>query len=132
MSMNDLLSDMLTRIRNGQRANLAQITCPASNLLANVCAVLKKEGYIVDFHKTDAEGGKSNIVVDLKYYEGEAVIKEIKRISKPGRRNYSKINELPQYYNGLGIAILSTPKGVMSDYDARLANVGGEVLCSVF
>ncbi|MCH2546821.1 MAG: 30S ribosomal protein S8 [Alphaproteobacteria bacterium] len=132
MSMNDLLSDMLTRIRNGQNANLAQITCPASNLLANVCAVLKKEGYIVDFSKTEPKGGKSDIVIDLKYYEGEAVIKEIKRISKPGRRNYSKINELPQYYNGLGIAILSTPRGVMSDYDARLANVGGEVLCSVF
>lgn len=132
MSMNDLLSDMLTRIRNGQNANLSQITCPASNLLVNVLAVLKKEGYIVDFRKTEVVGGKADIEIDLKYYEGEAVIKEIKRISKPGRRNYSKINELPQYYNGLGIAILSTPKGVMSDYDARLANVGGEVLCSVF
>lgn len=132
MSMNDLLSDMLTRLRNGQRANLPQIVCPASNLLLNVCAVLKKEGYIVDFRKEDAEGGKANIVIDLKYYEGEAVIKEIKRVSKPGRRQYSKISDLPQYYNGLGIAILSTPKGVMSDYDARLANVGGEVLCSVF
>lgn len=132
MSMNDLLSDMLTRIRNGQRANLPKITCPASNLLVNVLAVLKKEGYIADYRKTEAVGGKAEIEIDLKYYEGEAVIKEIKRISKPGRRNYSKIKELPQYYNGLGIAILSTPKGVMSDYDARLANVGGEVLCSVF
>lgn len=132
MSMNDLLSDMLTRIRNGQRANLPKITCPASNLLVNVLAVLKKEGYIVDYRKSEVVGGKAEIEIDLKYYEGEAVIKEIKRISKPGRRNYSKINELPQYYNGLGIAILSTPKGVMSDYDARLANVGGEVLCSVF
>lgn len=132
MSMNDLLSDMLTRIRNGQRANLAKITCPASNLLVNVLAVLKKEGYILDYSKGEVEGGKSDIEIELKYYDGEPVIKEIKRISTPGRRNYSKISELPQYYNGLGIAILSTPKGVMSDYDARQANVGGEVLCSVF
>jgi len=132
VSMNDLLSDMLTRIRNGQRANLARITCPASNLLANVLAVLKKEGYILDFAKGEPVDGKAEITIDLKYYEGEPVIKEIKRISTSGRRNYSKISELPQYYNGLGIAILSTPKGVMSDYDARLANVGGEVLCSVF
>lgn len=132
MSMNDLLSDMLTRIRNGQRANLQQVVCPASNLLMNVLAVLKKEGYIEDFHKEEVSEGISQIVVTLKYYEGEAVIKEIKRISKPGRRNYAKITKLPQIHNGLGIAILSTSKGVMSDYEARLANVGGEVLCSVF
>lgn len=132
MAMNDLLSDLLTRIRNGQRANLAQIKAPASNLLVNVLAVLKKEGYILDYRKGEVVGGKSEVEIDLKYYDGEPVIKEIKRISTPGRRNYSKISELPQYYNGLGIAILSTPKGVMSDYDARLANVGGEVLCSVF
>lgn len=132
MSMNDLLSDMLTRIRNGQRAHLSKITCPASNLLLNVLAVLKKEGYIVDFAKKEAVAGKAEIEIELKYYEGEAVIKEINRISTSGRRSYSKIKALPNYYNGLGIAILSTPKGVMSDYDARLANVGGEVLCSVF
>lgn len=132
MSMNDLLSDMLTRIRNGQRANLQQVVCPASNLLMNVLAVLKKEGYIEGFNKEEVSKGIFQIVVMLKYYEGEAVIKEIKRISKPGRRNYAKLAKLPQVHNGLGIAILSTPKGVMSDYDARLANVGGEVLCSVF
>ncbi|MGB1539845.1 MAG: 30S ribosomal protein S8 [Rickettsiales bacterium] len=132
MAMNDLLSDMLTRIRNGQRAHLSQITCPASKLLSNVLEVLKKEGYIVDYRKKDVSAGKAEIEIDLKYYDGEPVIKEIQRISKPGRRNYSKIGELPQYYNGLGIAIVSTSKGVMSDYDARMANVGGEVLCSVF
>lgn len=132
MSMNDLLSDMLTRIRNGQRANLPQISCPASNLLAGVLAVLKKEGYIVDYRKVEGEPGKAQIEIDLKYYDGAPVIKELQRVSRPGRRSYSKIKELPQFHNGLGIAILSTPKGVMSDYDARLANVGGEVLCSVF
>ncbi len=132
MSMNDLLSDMITRIRNGQRANLAKISCPASNLLGNVLEVLKKEGYIVDYRKAGENPAKPEIEIDLKYYDGEPVIKEIKRISKPGRRNYSAINELPQFYNGLGIAIISTSKGVMSDYEARLANVGGEVLCSVF
>lgn len=132
MSMNDLLSDMLTRIRNGQQANLAVITCPASNLLTNVLAVLKKEGYILDYQDAQDGNGHKQIQIHLKYYEGEPVIKEIKRLSKPGRRQYSKIEELPQFYNGLGVAILSTSKGVMSDYDARLANVGGEVLCSVF
>lgn len=132
MSMNDLLSDMLTRIRNGQRAHLSQITCPASNLLLNVLAVLKKEGYINDFRKKETTPGKAEIEIELKYYEGEPVIRELKRVSKPGRRDYSKISALPNFHNGLGIAILSTSKGVMSDYDARLANVGGEVLCSVF
>src|SRR5690606_10342475 len=131
-SMNDLLSDMLTRIRNGQSAHLAKITCPASNLLVNVLSVLKKEGYIADYRKEDLEGNKGQIEIELKYYDGEPVIKEIKRVSTSGRRTYSKISQLPQYYYGLGIATLSTPKGVMSDYDARLANVGGEVLCSVF
>lgn len=132
MAMNDLLSDMLARIRNGQMANLAKISCPASHLLVNVLAVLKKEGYITDYARKDLDAGKAEIEIELKYYEGEPVIKEIKRISKPGRRDYSKITQLPQFHNGLGIAILSTSKGVMSDYDARLANVGGEVLCSVF
>ncbi len=132
MSMNDLLSDMLTRIRNGQRAHLPKITCPAANLLGNVLEVLKKEGYIVDYRKLDGEPGHAQLEIELKYYEGEPVIKELTRESKPGRRHYSKIKELPAYHNGLGIAILSTSKGVMSDYDARMANVGGEVLCSVF
>lgn len=132
MAINDLLSDMITRIRNGQNANLAQIFCPTSNHLESVLQVLKKEGYISDFNKVESENGKSQLVIDLKYYDGEPVIKKIKRISKPGRRNYAKIAQLPQYYNGLGIAVLSTSKGVMSDYDAREANVGGEILFSVF
>ena len=132
MSMNDLLSDMITRIRNGQQARLATIKCPASNLLGNVLDVLKREGYIRDYHRNEISSGIAEIEIELKYYEGEPVIKEIKRLSTPGRRNYSQISALPKTHNGLGIAILSTSKGVMSDFEARQANVGGEVLCSVY
>ena len=131
MSMNDLLSDMIARIKNGQKAKLAQVKCRSSKLSANVLEVLKREGYIRDY-RTVGEGAKKDIEVDLKYHEGEAVIKEIKRISSPGRRTYQAIRRLPKFSNGLGIAVLSTSKGVMSDFDARSANVGGEVLCSVF
>jgi small subunit ribosomal protein S8 len=131
MSMNDLLSDMIARIKNGQKARLAQVTCRASKLSANVLEVLKNEGYIRDY-RTVTEGSKHDIEIDLKYYEGEPVIKQINRESKPGRRTYESIKDLPKFFNGLGIAILSTSKGVMSDFDARSANVGGEVLCSVF
>lgn len=131
MAMNDLLSDMIARIKNGQRARLAQVSCRASSLCANVLQVLKNEGYIRDFRMT-GEGNKKDIEIDLKYHEGEPVIKEIKRESKPGRRAYESIKQLPKFFNGLGIAILSTSKGVMSDFEARSANVGGEVLCSVF
>ena len=132
MSMNDLLSDMITRIRNGQRARLAVIKCPASNLLGNVLDVLKREGYIRDFSRVEVSAGVAQIEIELKYYEGEPVIKEIKRVSTPGRRDYAKITRLPKVHNGLGISILSTSKGVMSDFEARQANVGGEVLCSVY
>lgn len=131
MAMNDLLSDMIARIRNGQKARLAQVTCRFSNLSVNVLEVLKNDGYITAYEVV-ADGNKKDIRVDLKYHEGEPVIKEIKRQSKPGRRTYHSISDLPKFFNGLGIAIVSTSKGVMSDFEARSANVGGELLCSVF
>jgi small subunit ribosomal protein S8 len=132
MSMSDPLGDMLTRIRNAQRARLSVCTAPASNLRANVLDVLKREGYIRGFAAEQVRPGVANLRIELKYSEGEPVIKEITRISRPGRRVYSKIKELPRVYAGLGISILSTPRGVMSDVEARSANVGGEVLCRVF
>lgn len=132
MSMSDPLGDMLTRIRNGQNARKSVVVSPASRLRANVLEVLQREGYIRGFSQDDVRAGVSEIKIELKYSEGEPVIKEIKRVSTPGRRVYSKIKDLPRVYNGLGIAILSTPRGVMSDNEARAANVGGEVLCQVF
>ncbi len=131
MSMNFRLADMMAQIRNGQQARLGTVRCQASKLLGNVLEVLKNEGYI-NGYKKEVDGGKTEFEIELKYHEGEKVIKEIEMISKPGRRVYCEISKLPKYYNGLGIAILSTSKGVMSDFDARIANVGGEVLCSVF
>lgn len=132
MSMTDPLGDMLTRIRNGQSARLAYVVSPASTLRINVLEVLKNEGYIRNYSHEEVKPGISEIKIELKYNNNTPVIKEIKRKSKPGRRVYSSISELKKVYNGLGIAILSTPKGVMSDYNARIANVGGEVLCCVF
>ena len=137
MTMSDPLGDMITRIRNGQRAKMATITCPASQLHENVLSVLQREGYIRGFSKIVPEKkikGQGGVLlsIELKYYEGAAVIREIKRISKPGRRVYSQIADLRRVYNGLGIAIISTPRGVMSDNQARSSNVGGEVLCEVF
>ena len=132
MSMSDPLGDMLTRIRNAQRARHAVCTAPASHLRANVLEVLKREGFIRGFAKEDVRPGVSQLRIELKYNEGEPVIKEITRVSRPGRRVYSKIKELPRVYAGLGISILSTPRGVMSAVEARTANVGGEVLCRVF
>ena len=131
MAMNDLLSDMLTRIRNGQKAHLAVVQSQYSKVLANVCEVLKREGYIKDW-KAAGASNKPTLEIHLKYHEGEAVIKKLRRISRPGRRHYSPIGLLPKVNNGLGIAILSTSAGVMSDHEARQRNVGGEVLCSVF
>jgi small subunit ribosomal protein S8 len=132
MSMSDPLGDMLTRIRNGQRAHKSMVESPASKIRANVLEVLKREGYIRGFSREEVRPGVSELKIELKYVDGEPVIREISRISKPGRRIYSKIADLPKVYNGLGIAILSTPRGVMSDAEARAANVGGEVLCRVF
>jgi small subunit ribosomal protein S8 len=131
MSMNYRLADMLALIRNGQRARLATVRCQASKLLGNVLEVLKNEGYIEDYSKSGTEQ-KPEFEITLKYHEGDYVIKDLSVISKPGRRVYAEISKLPKFHNGLGIAILSTSKGVMSDFDARVANVGGEVLCSVF
>lgn len=131
MNLNDPLGDLLTRIRNGQRANLAVVTSPASKLRSNVLDVLQREGYIRGY-SLDANEGKPEVKVELKYFEGKPVIQKIDRISKPGRRVYTAIKDLPKYYNGLGISIISTPKGVMSDKEARAANLGGEILCRVF
>ncbi|MDR3439262.1 30S ribosomal protein S8 [Telmatospirillum sp.] len=130
--MTDPLGDMLTRIRNGQLAKKASVTAPASRLRANVLEVLKREGYIRGYSQADVRAGIAELTIELKYHEGTAVIREISRISKPGRRVYSRIKDLPKVSNGLGISILSTPRGVMSDAEARAANVGGEVLCKVF
>jgi small subunit ribosomal protein S8 len=130
--MSDPLGDMLTRIRNGQRSRSASIQSPASKVRATVLDVLQREGYIRSYSRSTLRPGVAEFVIELKYLEGEPVIKEIARVSKPGRRVYSKIADLPKIYNGLGIAILSTPRGVMSDNEARAANVGGEVLCRVF
>ena len=132
MSMSDPLGDMLTRIRNGQQARQAVVAAPASNLRANVLEVLKREGYIRGFSKEPVRAGVAELKIELKYVDGEPVIREIARVSKPGRRVYSKLADLPRVYNGLGISILSTPHGVMSDNEARQAKVGGEVLCRVF
>lgn len=132
MSMSDPLGDMLTRIRNGQQARLENVVCPHSKLRANVCQVLKDEGFIRDFEVKDGENNKRDIVVHLKYAEGRGVIRQIDRVSKPGRRTYSGAKTMKRFYNGLGVLVVSTPKGVMSDHKARAANIGGEVLCQVF
>ncbi len=132
MSLSDPLGDLLTRIRNGQSAGKPTVDSPASRLRVNVVDVLKREGYIRGYATADLRAGMSVLTVELKYADGAPVIRRIDRVSKPGRRVYSKINDLPRVYNGLGISILSTPRGVMSDSEARAANVGGEVLCQVF
>jgi small subunit ribosomal protein S8 len=132
MSMSDPLGDMLTRIRNAQRSRQTSCVAPASKLRANVLDVLRREGYIRGFSAEELRPGVAQLRIELKYNEGEPVIKEIHRVSKPGRRVYSKIREMPRVYAGLGVSILSTPRGVLSDNEARAANVGGEVLCRVF
>ncbi len=132
MSMSDPLGDMLTRIRNAQRSRHSNCVAPASSLRADVLDVLKREGFIRGFTTEEVRTGVALLRIELKYNEGEPVIKEINRVSRPGRRVYSKIKELPRVYGGLGISILSTPRGVLSDAEARAANVGGEVLCRVF
>ena len=132
MAFNDALSDMLARIKNAHQARKSYTSCYKSKLNSNVLSVLKDEGYIRDFKDIEIRKGINNIQIDLKYYNGTPVIKNIKRVSKPGIRVYSKIKELPKPYGGLGISIISTPKGVMSDKNARDSNVGGEILCEVF
>lgn len=132
MSMTDPLGDMLARIRNAQMRGKTTVVLPASNLRGRVLEVLKSEGYIRSYERVAGDNNKQNYAVQLKYHEGEPVIRTISRVSTPGRRVYSSVGDLPRVANGLGILIVSTPKGVMSDNDARAANVGGEVLCSVF
>ena len=132
MAMTDPIADMLTRIRNGQQAKKDSVLSPASKLRANVLEVLQREGYIRGYEETMDKNGHPAIEISLKYYEGAPVIREVKRVSKPGRRVYMGANDLPSVRQGLGVSIVSTPKGVMSDANARTANVGGEVLCTVF
>jgi small subunit ribosomal protein S8 len=132
MAMNDPLGDMLTRIRNAQLRNRTKVSTPASKLRERVLEVLAEEGYIRGFARVDFDGGKSEIEIELKYFDDQPVIREIKRVSTPGRRVYSSVKDLPTMQNGLGVSILSTPKGVMSDSRARVENVGGEVLCNIF
>lgn len=132
MTMTDPVGDMITRIRNGQRVGKSSVVSPASKLRSNLLDVLVREGYIRGYEQYEVRTGIAELRIDLKYHEGQPVIKEISRVSTPGRRVYSKIKDLPKVYNGLGISILSTPRGVMSDHEARQANVGGEVLCRVF
>jgi small subunit ribosomal protein S8 len=130
--MNDPLGDMLTRIRNGAQARKPVISAPYSKLQEAVCKVLADEGFIRNCKVVDTGNNKKELHIELKYDAGQPAIRELKRISKPGRRIYAQIKGLPQFYNGLGIKILSTPQGVMSDHKAKAANVGGEVLCQVF
>lgn len=132
MSMTDPLGDMLTRIRNGQQARKDSILTPASKLRARVLDVLQREGYIRGYSEADVGTATAAIRIDLKYFEGKPAIQHVARVSKPGRRVYSGSEELPRIRNGLGIVIVSTPKGVLSDAEAREQNVGGEVLCQVF
>jgi len=132
MAMSDPLGDMLTRIRNGQRARKSSILSPASRLRSNVLEVLKREGYIRGYSRNEVTPGVTQLTIELKYNDGEPVIRELERISTPGRRVYSRVSDLGRVYNGLGISILSTPRGVLSDNEARAQNVGGEVLCRVF
>jgi small subunit ribosomal protein S8 len=131
MPMNDPLGDLLSRIRNAQMRSKSKVSSPNSKLRESVLDVLKNEGYIRGYAVVEREG-RSEIEIALKYFDGEPVIREIERISKPGRRVYTSVRNLPRINNGLGVAIVSTPKGVMADHDARDANVGGEILCTVF
>lgn len=130
--MNDPIADMLTRMRNSQMRGKSTVMTPASKLRERVLEVLADEGYIRGFEKLVGADGHPAIEISLKYYEGEPVIRELKRVSKPGRRVYMGVHDIPVVRQGLGVSIVSTPKGVMSDANARSANVGGEVLCTVF
>ncbi len=132
MSLMDPIGDMFTRIRNGQMRSLNNIKVPASKFRLKILEVLKSEGYINNFLIENSKNNKKDLKVNLKYFEGSPVIKEIKRVSKPGRRVYSRASSIPKIQNGLGLAILSTSKGIMSDTEARKKNIGGEIICRVF
>ena len=132
MAVNDPIGDMIARIRNAQMRNKSKVSMPGSRQRERVLEVLKSEGYIRGYAAVAHKSGRSELEIELKYFDGEPVIREIERISKPGRRVYASVRALPRINNGLGVAILSTPKGVMADHDARDANVGGEIICTVF
>ena len=132
MTLTDPIGDMFSRIRNGQLRSLNSIIIPSSNFRKNILEILKNEGYIKDYFIEKNENNKITLKINLKYYEGDPVIKEIKRISKPGRRVYSRATSIPKVLNGLGLAILSTSKGVMSDAEATKNNLGGEIICRIF
>jgi small subunit ribosomal protein S8 len=132
MSMIDPLGDMLTRIRNAQMRKKSRVNTPGSKLRARVLEVLKSEGYIRGYSETAFDNGRTEFDIELKYFDGQPAIREISRVSKPGRRVYSSVDTMPRVANGLGITIISTPRGVMADHEAREQNVGGEVLCKVF
>jgi small subunit ribosomal protein S8 len=132
MNVNDPISDLIARINNAQMRKKPKVSTPGSRLRVSVLDVLKNEGFIRGYAKVDHADGRSELEIELKYFDGEPVIREINRVSKPGRRVYVAVRNLPRINNGLGVAILSTPKGVMADHDARDANVGGELLCTVF
>jgi small subunit ribosomal protein S8 len=132
MAMTDPIGDMITRIRNAQQRAKSKVSTPASRLRERVLEVLKTEGYIRGYATVEHGDGRSEIEIELKYFDGAPVIREIERVSKPGRRVYSSAQGLPRINNGLGVAIISTPKGVMADHAARDANVGGEILFTVF
>ena len=132
MALNDPLGDMIARIHNAQMRNKSKVSTPASRLRVSVLDVLKTEGFIRGYAAVEHANGFKELEIELKYFDGEPVIKDIKRISTPGRRVYSSVADLPTVANGLGVSILSTPKGVMSDSRARTENVGGEILCSIF
>ena len=132
MSTTDPLGDLFSRIRNAQMRNKSKVSTPGSKMRARVLDVLKSEGYIRGYASVEHSDGRSEFEIELKYFDGAPVIREIERISKPGRRVYASVRALPRINNGLGVAILSTPKGVMADHEARDQNVGGEILCTVF
>ena len=132
MTLMDPIGDMLTRIRNGQSRLMPKVEMPSSSFRLKILEVLKIEGFIMSYHIEKKENNKVSLIVDLKYYEGNPVIKDIKRISKPGRRVFLSATSIPRIQNGLGLAIISTNKGVMSDIEARKNNIGGEIICKVF
>jgi small subunit ribosomal protein S8 len=132
MNVNDPIGDMITRIRNAQSRTKPKVSTPGSKLRQRVLEVLKSEGYIRDYSTLERSDGRTEFEIELKYFDGSPVIREIERVSKPGRRVYVSVKNLPRINNGLGVAIVSTPKGVMADHAARDANVGGEILCTVF
>ena len=132
MNVNDPIGDMITRIRNAQQRTKSKVSTPGSKLRRSILDVLKSEGYIRDYATVEHKDGRSEFEIELKYFDGQPVIRQIERVSRPGRRVYASVKNIPRVMNGLGVSIISTPKGVMSDAEARDQNVGGEVLCRVF